>query len=152
MAVDLMWLVPGRVIYARCYGEFGIDDLQTLLTPHAELIEQGTPLVHSVPDATNVEKMNFGINDLRDIFLNKVPPSQKRGWLISVTPSAIQRFMGSLAAQFSNIRQRQTSVIEEALTFLAGNDDSLPSYEEMMDAYHQIKQQASSDRSVGSPR
>lgn len=140
-------LIPGRIVFTHSYGIITIEDIRQMSVEGRKLIEvweqkeAGNPLLHTIIDNTHVEKMDYGINDLKELIFGELidKSSPNVAWSIQVTPSKIGRFFASVASQFTNIRNRQFDTLEAALAFLAENDDTLPSYDEMLEAYHKLR-------------
>jgi len=134
MTVKMTWIVPNRVIHTRASGVFTSDDLQTIKDRSFEMTKMGQPLVHNIIDGTDVTELEIDVGDVYTIMKDGAPFSEKRGWSVVITPSSLLRFMGGMASQFSRIRYRQFKSLEAGIQFLAENDPTLPTYEEMMQA------------------
>jgi hypothetical protein len=127
------------VIFSHSYGTFTIDDIREVAQDVENRVAVGTPFMHTILDNTHVERMDFGINDLKALIFHELKSSPDVAWSLQITPSKIDRFFASVASQFTNLRNRQFDTVEDALAFLAENDDTLPSYDEMLAAYHALK-------------
>ncbi|MEM6285092.1 MAG: hypothetical protein AAF787_23065 [Chloroflexota bacterium] len=135
MAVKFDWLIKDRVIYSRTIGVGRKDDLVFMRETAIAMIAAGTPPVHYIADATYQNGHDLGFRDMREVFLNRIEPSPKRGWTVGVLPSPMLRLLASLAGQFGRFPQREFTAIEDALAFLVQQDDTLPDHEALMIAY-----------------
>ncbi|MEO0561642.1 MAG: hypothetical protein AAF125_05995 [Chloroflexota bacterium] len=129
------WILQDRIIYTRAVGNFTKADMLEVKAVSDEMIAAGKPLTHHIGDASHITKIDMGVQDMWDVMFAKVTPLPNRGWTISVTPSAVQRFLGSLMGRYGQLRQRNVATVDEALAFLADQDNTLPKHDTLLEAY-----------------
>lgn len=120
------WAVENRLIVTRYTGVITIEDIRGQIDVTHALIEQGTPMIHSIIDLTNIEKWPpFNVvNEFRAMDIESV--RERIGWSIIVANSVVLKFGSALFAPVFNLRQRIFSTYDEALDFLQEHDPSLP--------------------------
>lgn len=122
MPVTVSWLVPRRIVYEQFTGDVTVQDLRHNSELVAPMMAEGIPLVHTIIDVSAITS-HPGINEIRnstsmDIYDNE-------GWRILVGANAIAKFVGSIILQLMKRRFRAFDTLEEALQFLADQDDTL---------------------------
>lgn len=120
------WAVENRLIVTRYTGVITIEDIRGQIDVTHALIEQGTPMIHSIIDLSNIEKwppLNV-VNEFRAMDIESV--RERIGWSIIVANSVVLKFGSALFAPVFNLRQRIFSTYDEALDFLQEHDPSLP--------------------------
>ncbi len=123
------WYVESRIILTRYTGIIRVEDIRGQIDETRTLIEEGTPLVHSIIDLGQIEKwppLNV-VNEFRSMDIESV--RERMGWSIIVANNMVLKFGSSLFAPIFNLRQRIFSTVDEALTFLYENDSTLPDVE-----------------------
>jgi hypothetical protein len=125
MPYNSRWLVEDRVIYVVYYGVVSNEDLETSSRSSSRMIADGSAPVHLVTDATDMEKMTLGLQDLITIFKG-LPSDPNLGWSIFISPSKLNRFFASVTTQLTGARTREFATLEEGIDFLTWVDDSLP--------------------------
>lgn len=138
MAYITKWLIPYRVLFTYHYGVSTAAEVRQNMEEMADYVNEGIPFIHYIVDGTDVTKNDFSMNDLKSIF-SASPSDGRMGWTCSVTPSTLQRFFSAVIFKFAGARGRSCSTVEDALKFLAESDNTIPSYEEMVKAYHDLK-------------
>ncbi len=121
------WYVENRVILTRYTGIIRVEDIQGQIEETRVMIEQGTPLIHSIIDLSQIEKwpaLNV-VNEFRSTDIEQV--RERIGWSVIVANNIVLKFGSALFAPIFNLRQRIFSTLDEALAFLSENDASLPS-------------------------
>lgn len=142
MPHQMEWLIPNQLIYIYTQGHMTVAETTEVLEKtfdmamSPEAVEQGR-LIHVISDTTDVTKNDMGIGDYRRIFAERKDEAERPGWTVTITPSSMERFFGSIALQFLGLRGRQVANIEDALKFLSTSDDSLPTYDELMAMYRE---------------
>lgn len=122
------WYVEKRIILTRYTGIIGIEDIHGQIAETHALIEEGTPLIHSIIDLSQIEKwppLNV-VNEFRSMNIDSV--RERMGWSIIVANNVVLKFGSALFAPIFNLRQRIFSNLGEALTFLQENDPTLPDF------------------------
>lgn len=137
MTVVYSWLLEKRIIYIYNCGEITRDELMAVNEIVQPMVREGTKFVHTITDGTDIEKVAVGLGDIRQAFFGRIQDIEKRGWTITVTPSAMQRFFSSVMYQWADIRNRHYATMEEALRFLVESDDTLPPYETLLERHHE---------------
>ena len=126
MPYEVRWLVENWVMLSRYEGIVSIEDARGQVDEGNALLREGIPLTHSVIDMSAVEKLpslqlasEFMSTDMSDV-------RDKLGWTIVITNNKFLKFASSLFVPMFKVRQRFFGSLDEALTFLQGEDDTLP--------------------------
>ncbi len=126
MPYKVEWLVEKRVMLSRYEGIVTIEDARGQVSEGNTLLSQGIPLTHSIIDMSAVEKLpslqlasEFMATDLSEV-------RDKLGWTIVITNNKFLKFASSLFVPMFKVRQRFFGSLDEALTFLQAEDDTLP--------------------------
>lgn len=125
MAYELLWLVEKRVLLARFLGMVDVETITNFIEEQHAMIAQGIPLVHHINDTTDTDRIEVSLRTLQ-AFMKTLKPPEGLGWHVEVNPHAFNRMISSLALQFAGARYRTVTTINEAITFLQANDDTLP--------------------------
>lgn len=133
MPYQLGWLVPNRVILVRYLGVLSSDDVQHYVdeviqmrdVANAALGEFG-PLVHTLTDATQLERYALGFNDLRMMLTNL--GQQRTGWSVFVHSGIMERFFASVGHQWVGVHHREFTSLAQAVAFLK-EDTTLPDFD-----------------------
>ena len=126
MPFEVGWYVENRVILTRYTGIIDADDIHEQMGQTKRLMLQGTPLIHSIIDLSQIEKwppLNV-VNEFRTTEIGDI--RSKMGWSIIVADNILLKFGTSLFTPIFKLRQRVFSTLDEALTFLQGADSTLP--------------------------
>lgn len=116
------WMTPQRVIFVKGHGSITADEVERLGAELNKEVLTGVPLVHVIIDATDVEAFDIGLAEARAIKLDK---QLMVGWVILVTPDRMMRLIATIVMQVLNQRIRFVKTMDEAVSFLTGNDDTL---------------------------
>ena len=122
------WYVEKRIILTSYTGIINVEDIRGQIDETHALIEQGTPLIHSIIDLSQIEKwppLNV-VNEFRAMNIESV--RERIGWSVIVANNVLLKFGSALFAPIFNLRQRIFSTLDEALIFLQENDPTLPSF------------------------
>ena len=122
------WYVENRIILTRYTGFIQVEDIRGQIDETRRLIDQGTPLIHSIIDLSQIDKwppLNV-VNEFRSMDIESV--RERMGWSIIVANNMVLKFGSSLFAPIFNLRQRIFSTVDEAITFLHENDSTLPDF------------------------
>lgn len=133
MGYKISWLVDQRIIFLYQYGITNIEELQQVIEDQMAMQTEGISPVHVINDSTHIEKMLFGLADIKKV-LNLPHVKGNAGWYVLVSPDRFKRFLANIAGEFSGGRHREFATIQEAIDFLHSMDDSLgeiplPDYE-----------------------
>jgi hypothetical protein len=120
------WSVENRLIVTRYTGIITVEDIRGQIDETHALMEQGTPMIHSIIDLSNIEKWPplSVVNEFRAMDIESV--RERIGWSIIVANSVVLKFGSALFAPVFNLRQRIFSTLDEALDFLQEHDPILP--------------------------
>ena len=128
MPYQTSWCVEKRVILTRYTGIIVAEDIHGQIKVTRALIEQGTPLIHSIIDLSQIDKwppLNT-VNEFRAMEIDAV--REHMGWSIIVANNVVLKFGSALFAPIFKLRQRIFSTLDEALDFLQENDPTLPKF------------------------
>lgn len=126
MPYQTEWYVAKRIIVTTYTGNISIEDIHGQIEETRRLINEGTPLIHSIIDLSKIDKwppLNV-VNEFRAMDIEAV--RERIGWSIIVANNMVLKFGSSLFAPIFNLRQRIFTTVDEALTFLHENDATLP--------------------------
>lgn len=139
MPYHIDWLHPQRIVYGYAYGTYTDDNLSAYSYAILDWIESGTGTVHVITDNNAIAQMKVSLAVAQRL-LRTVPTHPRTGWAITVSPNAFHRFMGSIAAQALRVqvRTQQSASVDEALRLIVKNDESLPDFETLFDAYQTL--------------
>lgn len=137
MPYTIDWLIEKQVIYVRTYDVVEAQEVINFSIDAEVMRQTSDGLVHLVLDGKDVEKLNFGIGDIRKMS-GKLPKSQKRGWTLLISHSKIIKFFASVLTQISNIRERHFDTVDESLIFLDESNIGLPDLETMRTKYQAL--------------
>lgn len=87
----------------------------------------------------------MGIRDYQRITSKYRDKARSPGWSIQLVGHPFIRFIASLVIQFLNIRGRQAKDIDDAFAFLIEKDDDLPSFDELKESYHNLRNKMQSN-------
>lgn len=126
MPYQTEWYVAKRIIVTTYTGNISIEDIHGQIEETRRLINEGTPLIHSIIDLSKIDKwppLNV-VNEFRAMDIEAV--RERIGWSIIVANNMVLKFGSSLFAPIFNLRQRIFTTVDEALAFLHENDATLP--------------------------
>jgi hypothetical protein len=128
MPYQTRWYVEKRIILTSYTGIIGVEDIRGQIDETHVLIEEGTPLIHSIIDLSQIEKwppLNV-VNEFRSMNIESV--RERIGWSIIVANNVVLKFGSALFSPIFKLRQRIFSNLGEALAFLQENDPTLPDF------------------------
>lgn len=67
MPYDIEWLLKGRIIHMRDYGDCKVEELDDAITRLHKLLDQGSAPVHIIHDNRDVTKYLLSIQTLKPI-------------------------------------------------------------------------------------
>lgn len=131
MPYRLSWFVEKRITFLEYNGEITPKELAESEAANTRYLEQampelgkGLPLVHILVDTTRVTKMPTNLGQLRKIIHTNT--DARVGWIVTVTPNPLLRFVSSVIVQLVGQRMRQFETLTEAVAFLQEIDETLP--------------------------
>jgi len=83
------WYVEKRIIVTRYTGIIHVEDIRGQIDETHTLIEQGTPLIHSIIDLSQIEKwppLNV-VNEFRSMNIESV--RERLGWSIIIANNVV---------------------------------------------------------------
>lgn len=120
MAYELTWLAEKRVIDLRMWGTPTLEEVQTINAQMLEMMNQGTPPVHTLTDETEVSPRALP-PDLK-LIVNTLTIFQhpSLGWALAYSPhiGGFARMLTGLVTQFNHVNYRRFDSREAALAFL----------------------------------
>jgi len=128
MPYQTQWYVEKRIILTSYTGIIGVEDIRGQIDETHVLIEEGTPLIHSIIDLSQIEKWPplSVVNEFRSMNIDSV--RERIGWSIIVANNVVLKFGSALFSPIFKLRQRIFSNLDEALAFLQENDPTLPDF------------------------
>jgi hypothetical protein len=123
MPQQIQWYEPNRIIHHRFYGVVTLEDITQGNEQAIALIRQGTPPVHDIVDAVDVERVLFNLNGL--LHSTSFFKEPNLGWMIVAAENPMVRFFGSMLGQVTHTRFRTVDNLEEALETLTHVDMTL---------------------------
>lgn len=130
MSSETMWYIENRVILSRVVGEATIQDVADVDAAVIALIRQGaqvTPLVHFILDMRAMTKIPINLVELRRTLNHLKEPAL--GWTVVAGMNPVMRFVAGMITQMAGVRFRMLPTFEEAVSFLASQDESLSDIE-----------------------
>jgi hypothetical protein len=122
MPTEIRWHVPQRVIYVRFFDTMTMDAIIESMNTINQYFDEGIPLVHIIMDVGDVTAYPSLTDLARGL---KYERNDKQGWSIYVGAQGVARFVASVTSQLSGSRFRMFDTLEEALAFLAEQDETL---------------------------
>lgn len=127
MAYRMSWLQPDRLVLQEFWDEITAEDMRLAVQKFAEMLQQGTPPVHLLTDATGV-KIYPKILSVYAKAFNYRPDPERIGWVVVMVPDhPIARFIANVVPQtgISGMRFRIVTDYAEAGEFLSRQDITL---------------------------
>ena len=126
MAIEIKWLLPGRIVYIANRGTITVDELQNESRQLIEFLDEGEgPLVHLLTDVTELGEFPISVGLLNR---TSVEPLRhpRMGWLVVITNNRMLKYLGSMVTGLSSVRYRAFTSVDEGLAFLNEVDSTLP--------------------------
>jgi hypothetical protein len=121
MAYQTGWLYPGRIISVTFSENVTIDDVKGAYAETRDRLT-GSGMTHMVINTLPVTQVDFALPALVSVMQKS---QYNVGWRILITQNRMIRMFSSIAFQAVSMRFRVVATPDEALAFLASNDDSL---------------------------
>ncbi len=124
MPYEVTWYLPGLVILDRVYGKATMQDVVETSQLLAEMLKRDEPLpyIHLIVDVSDLETLPVELNLSRITDAMQHMSSPTLGWTLMVTTNPFARFLATVATQVMRQRFRSFTSIDEALSFLGGQD------------------------------
>lgn len=135
MAIEVSWMIEGRVIYAR--GTDSVDDMAARNHIYLQMIEEAgqPPMVHVIVDYTGAPSRNrlVGIHYYVDSPKLSLDEARSRlvahpllGWMVMVgAPNPSLKLAGRVLAAEGRYHRHHCDTLEEAFAFLEKEDATL---------------------------
>lgn len=125
MPTETKWLIEGKVIFQRMWGDITIEDIEEMSKISKQLIESSDRhLVHTITDNSEV-KSSPPSNKVRNASKEALQHPRFGWFVIYGQNDRLQRFFFQLATSIFNLRTRWFNTREESLNFLAKVDSQL---------------------------
>jgi hypothetical protein len=120
-----VWLVKGRVLHARFWGEPRAADAYAINAEMLRMISaDGVAPVHVIVDLIDVVRLPSNMREIMGGM--RIEQPQKSGWTIIASRSVMARYIATLTAQFLRQKVRAVSDLDAAYAFLWATDSTLP--------------------------
>ena len=130
MAVEIDWLIPGRIVLHRFSGVVTLEDTTRASLEGPALANQAPPPVHMFVDLATVTHFPLSVRPL-EIAIRHNPHLDRLGWVVILVPhNPVLRFVATILAQVRYSKLRFIIVEDRALglcTFLK-HDPSLAEF------------------------
>ncbi len=126
MSAETTWYIENRVILMRVQGESTFQDIAQEDAEVVVRIRQGskvTPLVHLILDMRAMTKIPVNLVEIRRALTHLKEPAL--GWTVVAGMSPVIRFVAGMVTQMAGVRFRMFPTLEEAVSFLISQDESL---------------------------
>ncbi|MEO8612346.1 MAG: hypothetical protein ABI690_30905 [Chloroflexota bacterium] len=120
------WYQENHVIISRVEGEATLQDITAVDAEVVARIRQGskvTPLVHFILDMRAMTKIPVNLVEIRRALTHLKEPAL--GWTVVAGMSPVIRFVAGMITQMAGVRFRMVPTLEEAVSFLISQDESL---------------------------
>jgi hypothetical protein len=126
MPTKTTWYQENHVIISRVEGETTLQDIIDVDAEVVARIRQGakvTPLVHFILDMRAMTKIPVNLVEIRRALTHLKEPAL--GWTVVAGMSPVIRFVAGMITQMAGVRFRMFPTLEEAVSFLISQDESL---------------------------
>jgi hypothetical protein len=131
MALDVRWLIAGRIVYIAPQGELDADALSEVVARARDVFTptQVVP-IHLIVDLNHAQREDTLIPALKEMLelVRKLQPAPPlAGWTIFLdpAPNQIVKSIGASATQVIRLRTRYMSEMALAVEFLYEIDETL---------------------------
>jgi len=122
MPYELGWQIHNRVIYRRYYGDVTLEEIQQSSDEARAMVMQGIPLVHSIIDASEIDRFPSLREVQRSTHFTTV---EEEGWQMIMGVSGVARLLVSVLTQITGKRFRIVNTVDDAMAFLYMQDETL---------------------------
>ena len=124
MPFQYQWLIEGRVVYARAWGERTVEEIEESSAAVLKYLEEGKPLVHVIRDETGVTSAPANLGKLKTMV--EVARHPAMGWIINIGESGkVTDYVSGLVIRVARARFRKMPSVQEAMDFLLMVDSTL---------------------------
>lgn len=123
MSYTVRWLQQDRVLVVHFVGDLPLEDLRILSAELVACLEAGIAPIHMIGDFTEIGLFPMNVRGLRDAVPHLRHP--KLGWSIVVGGPALARTFAEIAVKLFAAPYRLFRTMDEALEFLAAQDETL---------------------------
>src|SRR5215207_7753219 len=117
------WLQQNRIIRTQLVGKLTEQEAKDMSEAHAKFLDAGTAPVHLIVDVTKLDAIP--INLRQNTSMGEYLRHPSLGWTVLVGGSTLVNFMVSVLGQVFHMKQARRETVEEALTFLAMQDETV---------------------------
>ncbi len=130
MALEVSWLIEGRLMNARFVGNVTLEELESAVNVIMEMLTVGdSPLIHSVHDASALTAMPISLSALSNV-TGEAYKHPRLGWVVAHSvQNRVVGFIGNMMGRLFQTRYRIFDTRAEALAFLNSMDETLPALE-----------------------
>ncbi len=118
MGFNAEWYIPGKILYARNWGETTLEDIRIQVeTLNQMMTESVSDSIYIILDLTQVTKA-LNLKDFPKAF-GSYKTNPKYGWMLMVgQKDPLVRFASNVATNLFKAKQRTFNNVPEALDFL----------------------------------
>lgn len=123
MAYTVGWHQNQRVIQVRFWGDTTVEELKEMFESLIEHMDTGDAPVHTLTDVTEMRKFPLSIAAIKNTMPRADHPNQ--GWNVVVGGPVLVQSFSQIISRVLNVRYRSFQTMDEALEFLATQDETL---------------------------
>jgi hypothetical protein len=124
VSLNVEWHVQNRVIYVRWPNVLTLDIAFKANERIMPFLNEGTPLIHMIHDATEMKKYPANVIKLKEAFVFLSHPSL--GWSVTATSDPMVVFLATVLPQVDRgSRYKVFKTIPEVLKFLEQRDPTI---------------------------
>jgi hypothetical protein len=127
MPFTTQWLQENRIIRTQLVGKLSEQEAREMSEAHANFLDKGTAPIHLVVDVTKLD--SIPINLRQNTSMGEYLRHPSLGWTVLVGGSTLVNFMVSVLGQVFHMKQARRESVEEAITFLAMQDETVAAKE-----------------------
>ena len=126
MAYEVKWYVTDRILYARCYGDYTLDELASMTQCVVDdYLNAADSTVHFLVDLENMATYPVQVARIRDVTQASLQ-HPNMGWLLVYgVNNPMLGFIIKVTTQVMRARVRQISELDEAIIVLQIVDSTL---------------------------
>jgi hypothetical protein len=135
MPFHTKWIEDKRVIHTSLTGTLTSQEAQEMSDAHAKFLNEGTAPVHLIVDVTNLDGVP---NNLRqNASMGGYLRHPSLGWTVLIGGNVLVNFMVSVIGQVFKFRYSKRETLEQALAYLASQDNTLAATRDRLIAQNQ---------------
>jgi hypothetical protein len=135
MGYHLAWLLENRIILITYIGSLSLKDIEAYVPETAHMRDQANallgangPLVHTITDASQMEKSSISLGEALKATRLTVNRDQRVGWSVYIAAGTLDKFFATTGHQLAGVRFYCADSLEGAVAFLKSVDESLTDY------------------------